>query len=55
MEIVAGMLLDDKEFIALKPEYVPGVLDILRSLARRETCACAFAKVWGDMRLPVCV
>ena len=38
MEIVAGMLLDDKEFIALKPEYVPGVLDILRSLARRETC-----------------
>jgi glutamate dehydrogenase len=36
MEIVAGMLLDDKEFIALKPEYVPGVLDILRSLARSE-------------------
>ena len=34
MEIVAGMLLDDKEFIALKPAYVPGVLAILRSLAR---------------------
>ena len=39
MEIVAGMLLDDKEFIALKPKYVPGVLDILRSLARRDACA----------------
>ena len=45
MEIVAGMLLDDKEFIALKPKYVPGVLDILRSLARRDACA----KIEGDL------
>ena len=32
------MLLDSDEFIRLKPQYVPGVLDILRRLARRTAC-----------------
>ena len=36
MEIVAGMLVNDDEFIKLKPDYVPEVLATLRVLARRE-------------------
>jgi len=36
MEIVASMVCDGPEFVALKPKYVPQVLERLRELARLE-------------------
>jgi glutamate dehydrogenase len=37
MEIIAGMLLSDEEFLSIKPEYVKQVLETLCSLAEIES------------------
>ena len=53
MEIVAGMLLSDKEFIALKPRYVDDVLATLRKLARAEAqLLFAEARRQPDVSMP---
>lgn len=41
LEIIAGMLMSEEEFIAMKPGYVEEVLDLLRELARTEAI-CLF-------------
>jgi len=53
MEIVAGMLLSDSEFIALKPRYVDDVLATLRKLARAEAqLLFAEARRQPDVSMP---
>jgi glutamate dehydrogenase len=52
MEILASMALSDEEFLAIKDEYVPQVVDRLRFLARNEA-KMLFAEAGRDPSTPL--